>query len=372
MRIFLIASAVLGLLVASTPALSQSGGGLSPAIATGLGIPKLKIRGFGHAQFQAERIDTQAEANDWENNFANGGVDLFITSQIAEDISFLNETIFEFGEGGENILDVERVWLKYEYADWLQIGIGRAHTSLGYWNQHYHHGTWLQTTTDRPIAYNFEDEGGILPVHFVGIEASGRVKTGVGAFSYNIAVANGRGDIVDSVQLVEDLNDNKAVMALVRFEPSCLPGLGFGANAYLDEVPDNATPGDGSLPRPSTKERIFGAHLFYIYDKIEAIAEFTAILHEPEGSGARYENYGGYALVAYQLMPRWKPYYRWDFVDTDADDPMFFSLIEDTDRHTAGVRWDLRTFVALKIEYQYADTDSGSSHASIAQASFAF
>ncbi len=74
--------------------------------------PKLQIRGFGNLDYQ---FDTSTDET--TNNFANGGVDLFITSQISRKLSFLNETVFEFGEGGENILDIERVLLKYEHAD---------------------------------------------------------------------------------------------------------------------------------------------------------------------------------------------------------------------------------------------------------------
>jgi hypothetical protein len=52
------------------------------------------------------------------------------------------------------------------------------HTPLGYWNQYYHHGAWFQATATRPEMYLFEDDGGILPVHEIGIEASGTAGLG--------------------------------------------------------------------------------------------------------------------------------------------------------------------------------------------------
>ena len=347
--------------------------GLLPALDLGFGIPKLSIRGFGHAQYAASFLDPDGGSSNSMNNFANGGVDVFITSQIAEDVSFLNEIVFEFGEGGENILDVERVFLKYEHEDWLHVGIGRGHTALGYWNQQFHHGTWLQTTTDRPMLFDFEDDGGILPIHFVGIEASGRIKTKPGVFSYSLGVSNGRGDIVDSVQLVEDATDSKAVALMGRFEPSPVPGFGVGFSAYIDRIPDNDTPSDGSGPRPrSTREQIYSAHMFYVRRKVEALAEFTVILHEPSGSPSRFEHYGGYVLLAYRCSTKTKPYYRFDILVIDRADPFYSGLVEDKRRHTVGVRYEFRKFVALKAEFQHVDSDSGRENTGILQASFAF
>lgn len=53
------------------------------------------------------------------------------------------------------------------------IGVGKYHTALGYWNHTYHHGTWLQSSILRPEIYLFEFQGGILPDHSVGVEVFG-------------------------------------------------------------------------------------------------------------------------------------------------------------------------------------------------------
>ena len=45
---------------------------------------------------------------------------------------------------------------------------------------------------------------------------------------------------------------------------------------------------------------------------------------------------------------------------------------EDTTQHTAGIRWDLRDFLALKAEYRHLVGDSEREDAATVQASFAF
>ena len=72
----------------------------------------------------------------------------------------------------EVVVDVERLQIAYRWSDALRLTAGRGHTALGYWNESYHHGKLLQPTVERPEVLKFEDDGGILPVHFVGLEAA--------------------------------------------------------------------------------------------------------------------------------------------------------------------------------------------------------
>ncbi len=72
-------------------------------------------------------------------------------------------------------------------------------------------------------------------------------------------------------------------------------------------------------------------------------------------------------------MGDWKPYYRFDWLDVGAGDPYYGPLIMDLTRNTFGVRWDLSTWVALKLEYHYLSrADTGTPHEVLGQASFAF
>ena len=57
----------------------------------------------------------------------------------------------------------------------FNVAVGRYHTAIGYYNNAYHHGKWLQTAAERPHIYDFEDSGGLLPIHNVGVSVSGAI-----------------------------------------------------------------------------------------------------------------------------------------------------------------------------------------------------
>ena len=259
------------------------------------------------------------------------------------------------------------ILIKYEPFDWLNISLGRGHTALGFWNQNFHHGTHLQTTIERPHLYKFEHDGGILPIHFVGLEFSGNVEAPLGLITYSANIANGKGKTVSEVQLVEDANNEKMFSFMFTLEPKVLEGFGIGWNILYDVIPnDPATPGRQN----EIKEFMVGAHLYYIDQTIEFISEFQVIEHEELRD---FNHNGGYAQLAYRFG-KGSPYYRFDFLNIENGDPFYSGLaeVEDRQQHTVGFRFDWFVYSALKLEYRYLDSDSGISHFVSGQVSFAF
>lgn len=156
----------------------------------------LRIRGFGD-------VDLQGDTKHGDTtSFSLGQLDLFITSDVADHYRFLSEVVFEAGPdniygvlaGPENTfgVDIERYLLQYSYNDFFNLAVGRGHTAIGYYNTAFHHSTWLQTTTERPFLFEFEDRGGILPIHIVGATASGRIPSGSLGLHYVAEIGNGR------------------------------------------------------------------------------------------------------------------------------------------------------------------------------------
>src|SRR5207244_12772364 len=121
---------------------------------------------------------------------AVGQFHLYLVSRLQRNLSFLGECVIETGEGGETGVDLERMYIRYAWSDYLHLAAGRTHTALGYWNEVFHHGTLLQPTVERPEALKFEDDGGILPVHSVGIEVGGRAERDDWTLDYVGNIAN--------------------------------------------------------------------------------------------------------------------------------------------------------------------------------------
>jgi len=321
---------------------------------------RTSFHGFADIQF---RFEDPSEGEE-RSFFTLGQLDFFPTAQLTDHISFLNETIVRAATGEQQIFSVERLIIKYAIRDSFNLALGRFHTALGYWNEAYHHGAWLQTTIDRPEIMTFN---AILPIHSVGVELSGILDFPTFDLSYVANFANGRGITPAQVQIFSDANNDKAYAFKLSLRPKGLPGLALGPTIYYDVIPpDISTP-----PKfGETTELILGGHLVYLTKRFEFLAEYFNIHHDEEISSKTFDTNGFYIQTAYQ-KGKLKPYYRFDFVDIGKGDPFFSSFI-DIKRHTVGLRYDVATFNALKLEYAWQDTDVTSANLILFQSAFAF
>lgn len=355
-----------------TPAVSdpavvdEIGHRVLPPVDLGLGVPSLEIRGFTDAGYLASFSDPDDGEDLETNSFGLGAIDLFLSSEIAEDFDFVSEVLFTATSTGTRV-SVERLLLKYDFREWLQINGGRGHTALGYWFTQFHHGKWLYNTVNRPLMYA---TGGFLPVHFVGVEFLGSGEVGPGLLSYVLTVSNGRGENISSTQDVNDANKHKSVGLRLRYEPAAISGLGFGGHVFYDRIPDGGGP---PARDEAIREIFYGAHIFYVRDPVECMAEVQLIHHRDQATDRSFESTGAYGQCAYRVG-EFKPYYRFDFFAIDDDDPAYATVaaIQDTKQHTVGVRWDVRTYLGLKLEYRHADRDDGTLQEAAFQAAFAF
>ena len=116
------------------------------------GVP---LRGFSDMSYVYDSTDDS-------QSFRIGLVDFFLAKPIDAKTNFLVELGLEPSYAGVGI-DLERSYVQYVVGPWLKVSVGRFHTALGYWNDTYHHGGYLQTSVSRPVMERFEDNGGLLP-----------------------------------------------------------------------------------------------------------------------------------------------------------------------------------------------------------------
>jgi hypothetical protein len=302
--------------------------------------PRLLLRGFGN-------IDYRYEDGELPNTFVLGQLDLFMTSELADDVSVLAEIVFEGKPGEEErTIDVERYEMKYSPHDAFNVALGRMHTVLGFWNQTYHHGTWFQTTAARPEIYRFEDESGVLPIHEVGLRIFGAQSLPGLRLHYAASISNGRAANASDVITVQDPNDHKAVNLWLGISPKAVPGLQFGGVFHGDRIPPDPT-----RPRRENEmtERIWGGFAVYQKAPLELLSEAFKIRHQDRVTSEVFDTTGLYAQAAY-AVGKFKPYYRYDRVRGVGKDPYYPTSVRDASKHTLGVRFDPRDRLALKLD----------------------
>ena len=134
---------------------------------------KLSFHGFGDINYV---WDNDKGKN--RDSFVLGQLDFFVTSQLAENLSVMSETVIEADDSNNFAIEIERLLLQWRLSDYFNVDLGRYHTAIGYYNTAYHHGTWFQTGTGRPAFLDFEDGGGLIPAHNVGLSLNGQIPSG--------------------------------------------------------------------------------------------------------------------------------------------------------------------------------------------------
>ncbi len=318
----------------------------------GEGWPPLNFRVFAHGRFEYEE-ETTAGVETENSDFTIEVVDLLMTSALTERSSVLAEVTYEAQDEGDFVLEVERLLLKYRANDAFSVEAGRFLTGIGYWNTRYHHGEWLQTSTDRPEVLDFEDDTGLLPIHNVGLSFKGAFPTEALAVDYTLEIANGRGPTPDTSQVKIDGNDVKAINASIGVEPGFLPGLRFGGGIYFDDIPENTDAGAGTVHGP-IDEQIASLYGAYNDTRWEVMGEYFWIDHEEAGVSA--DSSGWYVQLGRHLGD-WTPYARVDAVDRSNLDT-YYETTDNGFTYAAGLRWDIGKHVALTVQYEHADTDA--------------
>ena len=309
----------------------------------------LRIRGFGDINFHGDNLKGDHTA------FSLGQLNLFVTSDISDKFRFLSEIVFEAGPDniyeipGSNTnvfsVDIERLVLQYSRNDYFNLSAGRYHTAIGYYNTAYHHSTWFQTATGRPFLFQFEDQGGILPVHTVGASVSGLIPSGGLGLHYVAEVGNGRSSMslnAEPVQNEVDDQNHKAFNLALFARPEAVRGLQTGFSVYHDQL---------SPPVGRVSETILAAHAVYIRPKFEWLNEAILIRHAQEGRPNPFQTPGFYTQIS-KAFGAYRPYFRYQYVNASGNEPIF-PLVVRRQGPSVGIRYDASESVALKLQYDY-------------------
>lgn len=309
----------------------------------GSAAPQQTLRGFADVGF------SQA-SNDGQKGFGIGNLDFYFTPHLAENVKALAEVVLEYNPAGELALELERIQVGYTFSDAATIWMGRFHSPLGSFNATFHHGALIQTALARPRFLDFEDRGGILPVHTIGVWLAGSGQLGSGRVHYDLFTGNNP-DLADGEVSPLSAGSTHAGLSVGANAGyafgDALSGLDLGLHGYRATVRDSDT--DTQVSRLN----VFGAYAVYDTPEWELLSEYYAFRNdnllagpEPGHSWATFAQLGRH----WQL---WTPYLRYEKASLDADDPYFAlqALGRSYDRRAAGIRYELTPKSALKLEY---------------------
>jgi hypothetical protein len=284
--------------------------------------------------------------------FNGGTLDLYLTPQFGERVKTLIELAVEYGQSGAVGLDIERMQIGYTLNDAATLWAGRFHTPFGLWNTSFHHGANLQTTIYRPRFLDFEDKGGVIPAHTVGLWASGRTAMAGGKLTFDAFIGNGstiRGRILDFNGYTDDTS-NKSVGFNLGYSPrGTFSGLTVGVHGLGSRV--NAVDTANAVIS-QTELRMLGAYAAYDADDWEVLSEYYNFRNGGYNGGPSHNSSAWFAQVG-RTLGQWTPFVRYENAKLDAQDRYFTSQAYGRayKRASAGLRYALDPRSSLKLEF---------------------
>src|SRR5580692_4668201 len=311
----------------------------------------IQWRGFGEVDYKVlnqrtPELGTYGFVPGSSGNFYTGDFDLLLTARISDKASVLSEIAFGEGDAQKFDVDLERVLFKYDYNDHLRMSFGRYQTGIGYYNTAFHHGSWLQTTADRPLIMEFADNGGLLPTQAVGVSVTGEIPSG--KLGLNYIAEYGSSDTVRpdlNKTSIRDENNGNHVNFGLFVRPISIPGLQVGGSIYHDRISD-FTRG----PSVRLGQTIANVHLVYTAHGIEFLNEGFLVRHNYEQSSIVYNMPAFYSQVSKQFG-RLRPFFRYQYINANPG-----SLFEDIALRQGpsfGARWDFNDNIAFKTQLDH-------------------
>jgi len=331
--------------------------------------PRLHFNVFGDVGAQGY--------NHIPDTFLFGSLDLFMTARISDKVSTLAEVLFVADNTNAVSPDVERLLLTYRPNDYFVASVGRYHTWVGYYNTAFNYGEFLETTTDRPFMYAFDDQGGVLPMQEVGVNFTGKIPSGKLGLNYVVELGNGRawGLNVEPTQNNQDANNSKSINGGLFIRPEKISGLQMGFSVRHDNL---------TIPGPAVAETIATVHAVYINNGYEILNEAMLVRHV-EDFGPVFTTTGFYTQFS-RAFHAYRPYFRYQYFNAPSNDPVYIysspndyapsyvnGFVGRVNGPSVGIRYDFTAHSALKFQYdRISERDLPTTNGLTAQIAFTF
>jgi len=290
--------------------------------------------------------------------FTTGSFDMYLAPQFSDRVRALFEALIEFDESGEPGIDLERAQIGYAFRDEFTLWGGRFHTPFGYYNTAFHHGQLMQTSIKKPRFMDFEDHGGVMPSHTVGVWATGRFTLGESKWAYDAFVGNSPSIVGSTLDMnnVGSRNHNASTGLNVGYVGAD-GSLKVGGHYYRARVADD------SVPANVTDMSFVGPYAVYDDGVWVVISEYYRFNNDDvvSNTGAPTGNHRSFAWFG-QLGRRfgaWMPYARYEKASLDQSDN-YFALLgngHSYSRELGGLRYDVNPRAAFTVELNHTKQD---------------
>jgi len=318
----------------------------------------LPLHGFMDVGFSN---NTMADPVAYPRGFNVGSISFYLTPHFGNKIKALVEPNFEVTPDGAVAVDLERLQIGYTFSDTATLWAGRYHSPYGYWNTAFHHGAQMQTSVVRPRFLDFEDKGGILPAHMVGLWGTGKVRAGNGKFTYDAYLGNGP-KIVDAttptggglldINQAGDNNHQAMVGFNLGYEFSgSMDGLRFAVHGLRGDVDDD------TVQLNKTELNMYGGSLVYLENSWELMTELYRFKNKDKSGLTGDHNSSASYLQIGKYIGNFIPYFRKEIANLDQTDNYFSMQAsgQSYTRYVGGMKYDLDPKAALKFEVHYSN-----------------
>lgn len=302
-----------------------------------------------HVDAYADLSYTKNDGGNGLNHYLLGELDVLGTAKISDTFSALVEVAMQPGDS-QNVnmtpIVLERLELNYRPNSYFNISAGGLRPAIGYYSTAFLRGSWLQTAVSRPRLFDFEEDGGILPLHIVGVSVSGRIPSGFLGLHYVAETGNGETFGLTGSPTIGEAG-HKVTNFAIFSRPAERNGIGIGVSAYHDYFYPAVNLADMS-------RTIFAAHVVYHHGRIEFLNEgILARYRGRVGSGSDGRISGFYSQLGVLLGSRLTPYARLEHLYADSAG-YFNSYLQNSltwrTAAVAGFRYDINDFAAFKLE----------------------
>jgi hypothetical protein len=309
---------------------------------------RLKLLYFGDVGYEAGQYYNP------HSTFYFGEFNMLATARLTSKLSALADVLVVSQLDNSIEVDIERLLLKYRQSRYLTASVGRIHTAIGYYNTAFDRGEYFQTPIGRPAMFEFDDQGGFLPLQDLGITLNGLIPSGKWNLNYVFEVTNGRnyGVNVQPAQNNDDTNNAKAVNFGLSFNPAKTRDFITGFSIRHDYLSD--------VNNLRVSEIIPVVYAIYKGHNCEWLNEAMWVRHTlPDGSIFRTP--GFYTQIS-KGFGHYRPYFVYSYVNAPLDDPIYgnpaeLPIVGRINGPSVGLRYDFSPFTALKVQYQREASD---------------